>query len=148
MAGSVWLVTSGSYSDYRVHCAAPTRELAEKIRDRVGADDVTERPLLSRVGEYIKLVSYQARVSIDATGRIGEVYSFGDRDLRPPTRPRASADSFGNVSITIQAASPDQAVHAAKEYATELAAELAAGVAPKDAAVGFNDRHSLSPAAD
>jgi hypothetical protein len=141
MSDTVWLVTSGSYSDYQVHCVAPTREVAEQIRERLGADDVDERPLLANADAYIELVSYAASVAIKANGRIGQVFAFRDRYIQPPSRPRAGADSFGNVSIRIQAASPEAGRHAVAEYAAELAAELAAGAEPKDVVFAFNQRH-------
>ena len=36
---SVWLVSSGSYSDYRVRCAAPSKKAAQGIAAELNADD-------------------------------------------------------------------------------------------------------------
>lgn len=51
MAESVWLVSSGIYSGYQVHCVVPTQEVAQQIADKLnggrrGAGDyfVEERP--------------------------------------------------------------------------------------------------------
>ena len=40
---TVWLVSSGSYSDYSVHCAAPSKKAAQGIIDALnGADEWTK----------------------------------------------------------------------------------------------------------
>lgn len=71
----VWLVTRGEYSDYRVLCVAPTRELAEEIRCRLQADDVEDRRLLADPDDALSLVSYSAVAHLDLSGRIGRTYS-------------------------------------------------------------------------
>ena len=43
MSGHVWLVSSGSYSDYQLHCAAPSKKAAQGIVDALnGADEWTK----------------------------------------------------------------------------------------------------------
>lgn len=137
---SIWLVTRGEYSDFGVICAAKTRDLAEEIRVRLGADDVEELRLLSRPDEAIELVSYSAWARVDHDGRLGVANGSQCRDYEPPGRARAWSNAV-EVGVQVQAETPEKALRAAKEYATELGAELAAGVPVRQAVSGFNARH-------
>ena len=41
MSDSVWLVSSGAYSNYRVHCAAPSKKAAKAIIAALNSDEQT-----------------------------------------------------------------------------------------------------------
>lgn len=145
MTDSIWLVTRGEYSDYRVICAAPTRELAEEIRDRVNGDDVDELPLLTSADQGVEIISYSGNAFLTPAGVITHTTSHGWIEYQPPSPPRAHNHRDQQVHVAVHAKSPAAALHAVKEYATELASELAAGV-PIDFAVdGFNARYAEMP---
>lgn len=56
----VWLVSSGSYSDYRVHCAAPSKKAAQGIVDALnGADEWTKY-----FAESVPVIEKAVRVTI------------------------------------------------------------------------------------
>ena len=49
MSDRVWLVSSGSYSDYRVHCAAPSKKAAQGIVAALNATDKWSEYFLEEV---------------------------------------------------------------------------------------------------
>ena len=79
---SVWLVSSGSYSDYRVHCAAPSKKAAQGIVDALNGDDEWSKYFVERVpviekAERITVYGIEAIVTDDGTVR---EESVRDRD--------------------------------------------------------------------
>lgn len=81
---SVWLVSSGSYSDYSVHAAFTTKELAEETASVFNAATdswhdyfVEERPLLSRPGEMV--TTWRASVNIWDDGTTSDMREVSAR---------------------------------------------------------------------
>ena len=71
---SVWVVSSGSYSDYRVHCAAPSKKAAQEIVDVLnGADEwikyFVERVPVIEKAERITVYGIEAIISDAGTVR-------------------------------------------------------------------------------
>ena len=80
--GRVWLVSSGSYSDYRVHCAAPSKMAAQGIVDALNGDDEWIKYFVERVpvvdkAEKVTIYGVEAIVTDDGTVR---EESVRDRD--------------------------------------------------------------------
>ena len=80
--GRVWLVSSGSYSDYRVHCAAPSKKAAQGIVDALNGDDEWIKYFVERVpvvdkAEKVTIYGVEAIVTDDGTVR---EESVRDRD--------------------------------------------------------------------
>ena len=71
---SVWVVSSGSYSDYRVHCAAPSKAAAQSIVDELSATDewaeyfLEEVPVIEKA-ERITVYGIEAIISDAGTVR-------------------------------------------------------------------------------
>lgn len=151
---STYLITSGEYSDYRVHCVVPTREAAEAIcahldnRNRYSDYDVEEIELVSTVAEYIAGSTSYAFAWVDGRGVIRSSHADESRGALPrvyaETRLHGDYGPCAVVSVTCPGA-PERARHAVTEYATELASELAAGIPIADAVAGFNDRYAGDP---
>lgn len=79
---SVWVVSSGSYSDYRVHCAAPSKTAAQGIVDALNGDDEWIKYFVERVpvvdkAEKVTIYGVEAIVTDDGTVR---EESVRDRD--------------------------------------------------------------------
>lgn len=70
--GTVWVVSSGSYSDYRVHCAAPSERAAKEIAAAMNADHargdymVESLPVIDRA-ERVTIYGNEAVITDDAT---------------------------------------------------------------------------------
>ena len=82
MSDRVWVVSSGSYSDYRVHCAAPSKKAAQGIVDALNGDDEWIKYFVERVpvvdkAERITVYGIEAIVTDDGTVR---EESVRDRD--------------------------------------------------------------------
>ena len=79
---SVWLVSSGSYSDYRVHCAAPSKRGAREIVAALnGADEwtkyfVEQVPVIEKAE---RITVYGIEAIIEDAGTVREE-SVRDRD--------------------------------------------------------------------
>ena len=71
---SVWLVTSGSYSDYSVHCAAPSEEAAQGIVAALNTPGKWARYFVEQVpviekAERITVYGIEAVIADDGTVR-------------------------------------------------------------------------------
>lgn len=80
--GRVWLVSSGSYSDYRVHCAAPSKKAAQGIVDALNGDDEWIKYFVERVpvvDKAEKVTVYGIKAVITDDGTVREE-SVRDRD--------------------------------------------------------------------
>ncbi len=71
---SVWVVSSGSYSDYRVHCAAPSKKAAQSIVAALnGADEpieyFVERVPVIEEAQRVTIYGLEAVISDDGTVR-------------------------------------------------------------------------------
>ena len=80
---SVWLVSSGAYSDYRVHCAAPNKKAAKAIIAALNSDEpschhyfIEQVPVIDKA-EKVTIYGIEAIITDDGTVR-GE--SVRDRD--------------------------------------------------------------------
>ena len=80
---SVWLVSSGSYSDYRVHCAAPSKKAAQSIVAALNSDEQTRHhyfieqvPVIDKA-EKVAIYGVEAIITDDGTVR---EESVRDRD--------------------------------------------------------------------
>ena len=79
---SVWLVSSGSYSDYRVHCAAPSKRGAREIVAALnGADEwtkyfVEQVPVIEKAE---RITVYGIKAIIEDAGTVREE-SVRDRE--------------------------------------------------------------------
>ena len=82
MTDRVWLVSSGSYSDYRVHCAAPSKKAARGIVDALNGDDewikyfVEQVPVIEKAE---RVTIYGIEAIIEDAGTVCEE-SVLDRD--------------------------------------------------------------------
>ena len=79
---SVWLVSSGSYSDYRVHCAAPSKKAAQGIVDALNGDDEWTKYFVEQVPVIEKaerITVYGIEAIIEDAGTVREE-SVRDRD--------------------------------------------------------------------
>lgn len=82
MSDRVWLVSSGSYSDYRVHCAAPSKRAAKEIAAALNADQergrfmVESLPVIDRAEQ---VTVYGIEAIITDAGTVREE-SVRDRD--------------------------------------------------------------------
>lgn len=69
---TVWVVSSGSYSDYQVHCAAPSERAAKEIAAALNADEewsnfmVEALPVIARA-EQVTIYGNEAVITDDAT---------------------------------------------------------------------------------
>lgn len=69
----VWFVSSGSYSDYRVHCAAPSKKAAQGIVVALNADDkewskyFVERVPVIEKAERVTVYGFEAVIADDGT---------------------------------------------------------------------------------
>lgn len=85
---SVWLVSSGSYSDYRVHCAAPSKRGAREIVAALnGADEwtkyfVEQVPVIEKA-ERITVYGFEAVIADDGTVREESVRDREEWNVNP-----------------------------------------------------------------
>jgi hypothetical protein len=80
--GTVWVVSSGSYSDYRVHCAAPSKKAAQEIVDALNGADEWIKYFVERVPVIEKaerVTIYGVEAIITDAGTVREE-SVRDRD--------------------------------------------------------------------
>ena len=85
---SVWLVSSGSYSDYRVHCAAPSKKAAQGIVDALNGDDEWIKYFVERVpvvdkAEKVTIYGVEAIVTDDGTVREESVLDRDEWNVAP-----------------------------------------------------------------
>ena len=81
-ASKVWLVSSGSYSDYRVHCAAPSKAAAQGIVTALNGDDEWTEYFAEQVPVIEKaerVTIYGLEAIIEDSGTVREE-SVRDRD--------------------------------------------------------------------
>ncbi len=82
MTDRVWLVSSGTYSEYRVHCAAPSKQAAYDIVDALNTTGkwakyfVEEVPVIEKAERF---TVYGLEVVISDDGTVSEEAVF-DRD--------------------------------------------------------------------
>ena len=81
MSDRVWVVSSGSYSDYRVHCAAPSKKAAQAIVVALNGDEtcnyfIEQVPVIDKA-ERVTIYGVEAIVTDDGTVR---EESVRDRD--------------------------------------------------------------------
>ena len=72
--GTVWIVSSGSYSDYRVHCAAPSKRGAREIVAALNGADERPRYFVERLpviekAERITVYGFEAVIEDAGTVR-------------------------------------------------------------------------------
>lgn len=98
----VYLISSGSYSDYSVHAAFTTREAAEKmlpLYNRSSMDDsfIEERDLDPEFPEFTRdgMRPYVCRVVLDS-GEISQVYQAYLEDFRVGAGPIADVKKAEN----------------------------------------------------
>lgn len=127
---TIYAVSTGEYSDYRVHGAFVERDDAQALVDRLPAYDtgeVLELPLCAP-GDRISLVPrkvYRADVSIK-DGLIGEPQLGFTReviDTEVPVEWAAPTGMFGEVGVWVTAATPDAALKAARDKAADVLAQ-------------------------
>ena len=80
---SVWLVSSGAYSNYRVHCAAPNKKAAQGIIAALNSDEpsrhhyfIEQVPVIDKA-EKVTIYGVEAIITDDGTVR---EESVRDRD--------------------------------------------------------------------
>ena len=81
MSDRVWVVSSGSYSDYRVHCAAPSKKAAQAIVVALNGDEtcnyfIEQVPVIDKAE---KVTVYGIEAIITDAGTVREE-SVRDRD--------------------------------------------------------------------
>ena len=92
MSGTVWMVTSGEYSDYSVSCVCATKADAEEVADRLNRSEVRHAYMRYRV-EDVPLVTpgdVRVHIALHVIFRDGETHEwtlthteFGDEGSRP-----------------------------------------------------------------
>ena len=88
MSDRVWLVSSGSYSDYRVHCAAPSKQAAYDIVDALNATDewaeyfVEQVPVIEKA-ERVTIYGIEVVISDDGTVRAEAVFDRDEWNVDP-----------------------------------------------------------------
>ena len=88
MTEQVWIVSSGSYSDYWVHCAAPSKRAAKEIAAALNADQerggfmVESLPVIDRA-ERITVYGFEAVITNDATVREESVRDREEWNVNP-----------------------------------------------------------------
>ena len=84
---SVWLVSSGSYSDYRVHCAAPSKKAAQAIVVALNGDEtcnyfIEQVPVIDKA-EKVTIYGVEAIVTDDGTVREESVRDRDEWNIDP-----------------------------------------------------------------
>jgi hypothetical protein len=137
-----WIIAIGEYSDYRVLAVClGGKKRAKKIARALSCDAfVSAVPVLASVDEVPFVVSYEATLWLDLTGRQESDAHPGGRSLWPPTGAHARRPRPHQIQMTVSAATMEAAVKACREYGAELGAELATGVPVEQALTAFNER--------
>lgn len=87
-ASKVWLVSSGSYSDYRVHCAAPSKAAAQGIVTALNGDDewteyfAEQVPVIEKA-ERVTVYGLEVVISDDGTVRAEAVFDRDEWNVDP-----------------------------------------------------------------
>ena len=88
MTDQVWLVSSGTYSEYRVHCAAPSKQAAYDIVDALNAAGgrtgyfVEQVPVIEHA-ERFTIYGIEAVISDDGTARAEAVFDRDEWNVDP-----------------------------------------------------------------
>ena len=80
---SVWVVSSGSYSDYRVHCAAPSKKAAKAIVDAFNGDYFIEQVPVIDKAEKVTIYGVEAIVTDNGTVREESVRDRDEWNIDP-----------------------------------------------------------------
>ena len=84
---SVWLVSSGSYSDYRVHCAAPSKKAAQGIVAALNGDEtynyfIEQVPVIDKA-EKVTIYGIESIITDDGTVREESVRERSEWNVDP-----------------------------------------------------------------
>ena len=84
---SVWVVSSGSYSDYRVHCAAPSKKAAKAIIAALNGDEtynyfIEQVPVIDKA-EKVTIYGMEAIITDDGTVREESVRDRDEWNIDP-----------------------------------------------------------------
>ena len=87
MSDRVWVVSSGSYSDYRVHCAAPSKKAAQAIVVALNGDEtcnyfIEQVPVIDKA-EKVTIYGMEAIVTDDGTVREESVRDRDEWNIDP-----------------------------------------------------------------
>lgn len=87
MSDRVWVVSSGSYSDYRVHCAAPSKKAAQAIVVALNGDEtcnyfIEQVPVIDKA-EKVTIYGVEAIVTDDGTVRDESVRDSDEWNVNP-----------------------------------------------------------------
>ena len=88
MTDRVWLVSSGSYSDYRVHCAAPSKQAAYDIVDALNTTDrwaeyfVEQVPVIEQA-ERFTVYGLEVVISDDGNASVEAVFDRDEWNVDP-----------------------------------------------------------------
>ena len=87
MSDRVWVVSSGSYSDYRVHCAAPSKKAAQAIVVALNGDEtcnyfIEQVPVIDKA-EKVTIYGVEAIVTDDGTVREESVRDRDEWNIDP-----------------------------------------------------------------
>lgn len=88
MTDRVWLVSSGTYSEYRVHCAAPSKQAAYDIVDALNTTGkwakyfVEEVPVIEKA-ERFTVYGLEVVISDDGTVRAEAVFDRDEWNVDP-----------------------------------------------------------------
>jgi len=88
MTDRVWIVSSGTYSDYRVHCAAPSKQAAYDIVDALNASDkwaeyfVEQVPVFEKA-ERFTVYGLEAVILDDGTVKAEAVFDREEWNVNP-----------------------------------------------------------------
>ena len=80
---SVWVVSSGSYSDYRVHCAAPSKQSAKAIVAALNGDYFIEQVPVIDKAEKVTIYGLEAIITDDGTVREESVRDRDEWNVNP-----------------------------------------------------------------
>lgn len=88
MTGHVWLVSSGTYSEYLVHCAAPSEQAAYDIVDALNTTGkwakyfVEEVPVINKAKQFT-VYGLEVVISDDGTVRAEAVFDRDEWNVDP-----------------------------------------------------------------
>lgn|SRR3990167_2357557 len=124
---SMWGVSSGSYSDYRVDCMCPSKELAEAVAEKMGPDySAEEFPFITSLDDVFSRVHY--KVVVDGEGRevVKERWSYVEAGFTPLAEyvNQAMPHYYHKGQVTgLSVRGWDQALKAARDKLGQLKAE-------------------------
>ena len=127
MTDSVYIVTAGSYDDYRIAAVFQNKRDAEQFAHDYDASeraDVEEWPLLGALAEApVKARVYRAWAELEKTGRVTVRGNYESMEwLEPPIPTRAQRESGRSRSLLVNGPTAELAEQALNDWIAEVQA--------------------------